>query len=585
MSRLHTLFTLSSMGLIMKNSPPYSLSCFCFLFSLMLFFSPVQAAEKHSVVAFLPFTVNASKDMSYLRDGLGEMLASRLSAEAGVVAVDKKTVEAALGADGKPNLNQLDAVAAKMGADYLLYGSVTSLGGGMSFDAKVYSAAAKSSETFYATAAKEGDVMTAIDTLAWSVLEKIFGKKRPGGGAGPQAAAAGPEAGILQTAHPDRTFRATSGFGNSSLLWSEGASQFFKTRNVPLSLESIAIGDVDGDGAVEVVMADREKVVIYKLNEGRLKEFAQIKPLSRYKIHAVNVADLNGNGKAEIYISAADTSLPGSMAAEWDGKEMVTLFSDARYYLRPVKVPGLGMVLAGQKSGAEGVAINGPIYILTQDGSQLVGEERLPVPSGVNIFDFSFADLDGDGEWEIVALDQWNKMVVMKQSGKVLWKSEERFGATKRFVGGRSAMQITQQTGAQRGSTKVVDGTTGVLYEERYIPSRILVTDVDGDGIDDIIINANSPTWTSLVRSIQVFQSGTMLGMKWNGVGMQELWRTRKIDGYVVDYDARSHHLPLKSGVEELYVGVVSQGGFGDVMTPDESMLLVYPLQFKAPGQ
>jgi hypothetical protein len=273
------------------------------------------------------------------------------------------------------------------------------------------------------------------------------------------------------------------------------------------------------------------------------------------------------------------------MAAEWDGKEMKILFEDARYYLRPLKVPGLGVVLAGQKAGSEGVAVNGPVYTLIQDGSRLVAEERLPVPSGVNLFDFSFADLDGDGEWEVVALDEWNKLLVMKQGGKVLWKSEDRYAATKRFVGGKSAMQMTQQTGAMRGATKVGEGATSILFEERYIPSRILVTGVDGDGIDDIIVNSNTSTWTSLVRSVQVFQSGTMLGMKWNGVGLQELWRTRKVDGYVVDYDARSHHLPLKDGVEQLYVGVVSQGSFGDVLSADESMLLVYPLQFKAEEQ
>ncbi len=567
----------------MKIYSPCRLSCLCLLFSFLVTFVPAHAAEKHSAVAFLPFTVNASKDMSYLRDGLGEMLASRLSAEAGVVAVDKKTVDAALGAGGKVDPNQVEALAGKLGANYLLYGSVTSLGGGMSLDARVYSVATKSSETFYATAAKEGDVMTAIDNLAWSVLEKTFQKKRPGGGAAaPVAAVAGAESGALQTAHPDRTFRATAGLGNSSLLWSEGASQFFKTRNVPLSLEAIAIGDLFGDGTLEVVMADREKVVVYKLNEGRLVEFAQIKPLARYKIHAVNVADLNGNGKAEIYISAADPTMPGSMGVEWNGKEFATLFENARYYIRPVKVPGLGVVLAGQKAGSEGVAISGSIYILTQEGSQLVGGERLPVPAGVNLFDFAFADLDGDGEWEVVVLDKWNKLVVMKQSGKVLWKSEERYGATKRFIGGKSAMQMMQQTGARRGATKEVDGT-GVLFEELYIPSRILVTDVDGDGVDDIIINANTATWTSLVRSSQVFESGTMIGMKWNGAGLQELWRTRKVGGYVVDYDARSHHMPLKDGVEQLYVGVVAQGSFGDVLTADESMLLVYPLQFKAP--
>lgn len=574
----------------MKTSSLCRLTSLWLFFSVLLSVATPHAAESGSAVAFLPFTVNASQDMSYLRDGLGEMLASRLSAEAGVVAVDKKTVSSVLGAGGRVDQDQLHSLASRMGADYLLYGSVTSLGGGMSFDARVYSAATKSSETFYATAAREGEVMTAIDDLAWSILEKTFGKKRPGTTTAPQASVvgdgqSGPQSAGLQTAHPDRTFRATSGFGNTSLLWSEGTSQFFKTRNVPLSLEGIAIGDVDGDEGLEVVMADREKVVVYKLQEGRLVEFARIKPLARYKIHAVNVADLNGNGKAEIYISAADPAMPGSMGVEWNGKEMVTLFEDARYYIRPVKVPGLGVVLAGQKAGTEGVAIRGPIFILIRDGSRLVGEERLPVPSGVNIFDFAFADLDGDGEWEVVVLDKWNKLLVMKQSGKVLWKSEERYGATKRFIGGKSAMQMTQQTGARRGATRVVDGSTELLFEELFVPSRILVTDVDGDGIDDIIINANTSTWTSLVRSIQVFQSGTMLGMKWNGVGLQELWRTRKIDGYVVDYDARSHHLPLKDGVEQLYVGVVAQGNFGDVFTPDESMLLVYPLQFKAQEQ
>ena len=567
----------------MKNYSLPHLTCFsvCLLFSWLLSLATVQAAAQQPVVAFLPFTINAASDLSYLRDGLGEMLASRFAAEAGVVAVDKKTVDAVIGAGRKPDPNQLEDMAGKMGADYLLYGSVTSLGGGMSFDAKVYSAAAKSSVTFYATAAKEGEVMSAIDDLAWGMLEKIFAKKRPGSSSLALETAAPLEPTGLQTAHPDRTFRATAGFGNSSLLWSEGASQFFKTRNIPLSLEGMAIGDVDGDGSLEMVMADREIVVVYKLTEGRLVEFARIKPLAQYKIHAVNTADLNGNGKAEIYISAADPTMPGSMGVEWDGKEMVTLFENARYYIRPIKVPAIGVVLAGQKAGIEGVAISGPIYSLILDGSRLVGEERLPVPAGVNIFNFSFADLDGDGDSKVVVLDEWNKLLVMNQSGKVLWKSEDRYGATKRFVGGKSAIQMTQQTGARRAATKVVDGATTILFEELYIPSRILVTDVDGDGKDDIIINANTSTWTSLVRSVQVFQSGTMVGMKWNGVGLQELWRTRKVDGYVADYDARSHHLPLKDGVEQLYVGVVSQGSFGDIFAADESMLLVYPLQFK----
>ncbi len=68
----------------------------------------------------------------------------------------------------------------------------------------------------------------------------------------------------------------------------------------------MAVGDVDGDGKMDVVMADRQTVTIYHLNNNRLNEFASTKLFPRYKIHAVNVADLNNNGKAEIYISAAE---------------------------------------------------------------------------------------------------------------------------------------------------------------------------------------------------------------------------------------------------------------------------------------
>lgn len=552
---------------------------FLFLCCLVLLhsFGMAQASEKPAEMAFLPFTVNSAKDMSYLREGMREMLTSRLSAEAGVGVVDKRKVDATLKAiGGSLTADKVASFAKKVGADYIMYGSVTALGGGMSFDAKVYSTTKNTSETFYATAASEGEVMSAIDSLSWDVAAGIFGKKRPARYAAVRAqdpAAASP----YETAHPDRAYLKSGGYyGGASSKWIDGGQRFVKVSNVDLSLEAMAVGDVDGDGRIDVVMADRQSVTVYHLNNNRLNEFAKTKLPPRYKIHAVNVADLNDNGKSEIYISAADTKQPGSWGVEWNGTELTTLFKEARFYIRPLMVPGFGTILAGQKKGKDAKAIGGPLYSLLQDGNRLVVDEPLPLPDTLVIFNFAIGDLDGDSDWEIVALDEFSKLRVMESGGKMLWKSQDYYGATKRFIGGEDLLYRP----TSREYDEMTDGR-GEEFLKIWIPSRIIIKDLDQDGIDDVILNKNASTMTSVVRNVQKFPSGMTMGMRWNGLGLEEIWQTKRIDGYVVDYELESEHMKTEDGEDRLYVGVVTQGGVMNMLTGDTSTLLIYPFKAK----
>ena len=67
---------------------------------------------KPARVAFLPFTAHAAEDLSYLKDGIRDMLASRLSANAGIFVVDKaetdKALAARLAATGGKNIQPAD---------------------------------------------------------------------------------------------------------------------------------------------------------------------------------------------------------------------------------------------------------------------------------------------------------------------------------------------------------------------------------------------------------------------------------------------------------------------------------------------
>jgi hypothetical protein len=374
------------------------------------------------------------------------------------------------------------------------------------------------------------------------------------------------------TVHPDKTFM-TSGGGFAL----RGGRNFVKTRNFDMTLRGFDVGDVDGDGQAEIIIADRSEVQVFRRDGTRLNLLGTIKMLVRYPVHAVNTADLNGNGRAEIYISGADSKNPGSRAVEWDGVGFVDLFSDARWYIRPMEVPGAGLVLVGQSSGGM-VAISPGLFMLSNDSGKLRKQERLPVPKGINLFNFAFADLDGDGGHEIVALDNSFKLNVFR-NGSIAWKSEERFGGTKRYIGGEPALL---QGGGSVRDTSEVDGV-GELYQEFYIPSRILIGDVDGDGVDDIILNRNPDTLSAVVPSMIQYESGTLVGLKWNGIGLEELWRTRKIDGYVVNYQVKS--LGMKSEIgqdDELFVGIVlNTGGSLNPISKDQSTVVIYPFNFE----
>jgi TolB-like protein len=539
----------------------------------LLLSSSMATGQSQQTVAILPFTLNAPPDMQYLQEGMRDMLGSRMRSEAGVQIIAKTDADGALKVvGGRPTPENLPTLAKQLGADYLIFGSITALGGGISMDTQVFAAsspAGQALQPFYASATANDQIMQSIDSLAWDIIEKLFNKKRPVAAVPvPQAQAQAGAPSAFTTAHPDKTFMASGGgFGIKS------GRGFVKTRNFNMGIRGLDVADVDGDGAMEVILADKSEVQVFDRDETRLNLIGTVR-LSGYQIHSVSAADLDGNGRAEIYISANDPQIPGSMAVEWDGKQFITLFDNARWYIRPMDVPGTGPVLVGQAAGL--IAVTEGIFVLTVKNGSLSGQERLPLPAKVNLFNFAYADLDGDGQHEVVALDDSFKLQVIR-GGSVAWKSEERFAGTKRYVGGEPRMM--PGTGPRNNE---VDGV-GERYKEIYIPSRILIADVDRDGGDDIILNLNPSTLTTVMPRLIQYMSGTMVGLKWNGLGLEEMWRTRKIDGYVVDYQVKSQTMKLKEGEEdELFIGVVLNSGTFEALASDESTVVIYPFEFEA---
>ena len=74
------------------------------------------------------------------------------------------------------------------------------------------------------------------------------------------------------------------------------------------------------------------------------------------------------------------------------------------------------------------------------------------------------------------------------------------------------------------------------------------------------------------------YPSGEIHVLTWNGIALTELWRTRKIDGYISDYQLIPN--PEKTGAE-LVVGIVLRRGALNLLSAKTSTILMYQLDYQ----
>jgi hypothetical protein len=350
---------------------------------------------------------------------------------------------------------------------------------------------------------------------------------------------------------------------------------FSKTQNLDISLQAMDVGDIDGDGSFDVVMADKQKAHVYRLVNNRLGEFAVIEMPARSKIHAVSVADLNGNGRAELYISAADDYNPYSWAYEWNGSSMNVILNDIPWYIRVINIPGEGHTLVGQRGGQTSLLLAG-IFRLMQTGTTVQPEGRLAMPDYVNLFDFALADINRDNVNEIIGINTANRIYVVRPDGSVLWVSDDYYGGTSRYIGeeydlvGRTGLDVN----SEHSSTVIGKEGSG---KRIYIPSRIVVMDVNRDGQDDIIVNQNPASFSRHIENYKRFKSGEIFALGWNGVGLTEIWQTQKIDGYIPDFALLP--VPDQENRAKLFVGLALASGWTSSFTGGESTLVMYNIE------
>lgn len=503
------------------------------IFILLLFCQPVWA--KTIKVALLPIDMAAAGKYQYLGGSIKQMLATRLSDEGEVEIVDsslsKKQLDD-LAADGKGVAN----IFKKLNADYIGSGYCYETLDGMKLQMSFFSNIENNPVNVTMLAKSEDEIISNIDELAEKIHQDVLGFETESLA---DATAGSGGLGAFQTAHPEKAYKlgvysgvGAGGEGSGSLV-SIGVKN---SVGIDLLITAMDRGDLDGDGDEELVVISETKLLILKLYEERLRVVQRFNLGIRYKAHVVNLADLDGDGRAEMYISGNDLFTPSSRIYEWSEQGGLQIVEERiSWYIRPV-VNGRQRVLLGQRSSRnkEDDFLAKGIHELKRDSGngRLVGGKRFPLPDNINLFDFIQADINGDNLVETIAIDRNEKMLVYEASNELIWVSDGEYGGSLTHFG-PTRVNLGEDTPLGAGGMN-----SEQLLDSNYvfIPTRMIAADVDSDGQDEIIVGRNQYEGVRYLPNMRSYSGGTVACLKWDGGAMDELWKTRRYPGYVADY-------------------------------------------------
>ncbi len=491
---------------------------------------PVLAASPSRLLT-LPFEIHAERDLSFLNNGIQAMLRARLTHDgrSEVVRSDQ------------PAAGEAEALkmGAAQGADYVVAGSLTFFGSSVSTDAVLIDVASgKALVRFSESGTDSGDVIRHIDRFAQLVNRDIFGL-----GAKPHEEQAGKPAPI--TAAPKAARAAVpmpvGGKGLEAPAVAAGAApvariaaapveeepQIWKSNRIAAALCGLTAGDVNGDGRSEVVVIDSATIFVYRLEEDNLVQLAIYKADQGDRLIGVDAADINLDSKAEIYVTAMGGGRLASFVLEWDGSRLRRIARDFNWYFRVIDSANGAKRLVGQQRGlveTTGVPeledqnrlFRGGVVELVWRGDRLVEGDRIPLPEGTSVFGFSVGDALNDGRQLIVGFDAKNYLVVIGDDGRREYKSAGAFGGSLNYLEYSSSSQFSHA-------------------DRFYLPLRVHLADLDGDGKMEIVTARNEDAARSLLSRYRSFSKGQVVGLGWEKIAMKEKWATDVVTDFVVD--------------------------------------------------
>lgn len=307
-----------------------------------------------------------------------------------------------------------------------------------------------------------------------------------------------------------------------------GGEPIWNNANLKGTPIGVAVGDFDGDGRQEAAIAFSDRIEIGRLNADGYQSLGAIRLADGSQAYALDAADLNTNGRTELYVSAMNSNgnTAGISIEFRDGRYRTTI-SKIPWHLRTVTLPGEGNVLLAQEYNGLGREFNGPVFRVKRTGDSLTRAETFPLPKRANLYGFTV--FSNQGRTLFACLDDDGYLSILTASGEQLAGSADTVGGTESYF------EMNDET------------ATGGEPRRVYLKARVEATSQG-----KILVSANSGL--GFLGRLKMYVKSELKLFHWNGKDLRETWHTSPEKSYLADFRL----LPGTAGENPKLVTVVA---------------------------
>jgi len=147
------------------------------LVTILLVSATVVAKDKYTVTV-LPFALHSADNIEYVRQGIGDMLTSRIAVPDKIDVTGKDVVQNILSKTGIKELNPMDVqkIGQQLKSDYVVWGSITKIGSSISIDGKLIDiTGGKSDVGVFSQSQTLDEVIPKINNFSQRIVQHILG--------------------------------------------------------------------------------------------------------------------------------------------------------------------------------------------------------------------------------------------------------------------------------------------------------------------------------------------------------------------------------------------------------------------------
>ncbi len=245
----------------------------------------------------------------------------------------------------------------------------------------------------------------------------------------------------------------------------------------PFAVVAIDVGVMPTDKIPRMVVSDGDKVYQYKIVGTKLEAEWSISVRSLGRLFSLYFVDLDGDGVFEIVANRYDPNigLNSFILSAKDGKPKF-LADNLDTFLFPVDLTGQGhkQTLWTQRFSPDKFFTPGQVDQMAWKNGKLVREYSVPVHQAFRPMGAVFSNMNGKDSRVLAFIDEFNRLQ-MAAEAEDIWRSGTAVG------GGVMIVET------------VSIGTSGRVRRSLFhkIEPTPLAIDLDGDGVDEIIVPQN----------------------------------------------------------------------------------------------